>query len=159
MTPITDLRIMLELGGRSCVVLGRDLPAQIRASLVERLMGSDRQVVHGERGVRGDWGSSSGERNASRRFLNAFWEGKERGMQGGKPSGGRRDEVEALASHLADALDDRKSLRWYRNVARLLPRETVMDALARAKDAPDGSIRHSRAALFTSIVRPLVTNR
>jgi hypothetical protein len=63
---------------------------------------------------------------------------------------------DGFASYLADALADAKSLAWYRKVVATLPREVVQDAFARARDARREDIRRSRAALFTSIVRPLM---
>ncbi len=71
------------------------------------------------------------------------------------PSGesGRAD-LERIAAHLADALSDWKSLAFFRKVARSVPESVIRDALTRALDLPAASIRRSRAAYFTSIVRP-----
>jgi hypothetical protein len=66
------------------------------------------------------------------------------------------DDVDNFAGYLADAFDDAKSLAWYRKVVRTLPRPVVQDALVRTREARRSDIRRSRAALFTSIVRPLM---
>lgn len=62
------------------------------------------------------------------------------------------NEVERVATHLASALRDEKSIAYFRLVARVLPREVICDALTRALDAR--SVRRSRGALFAHLVRP-----
>ncbi len=91
--------------------------------------------------------------NAFKNKSGALRSGVKEGVQG-KPSGG--DDVDNFASYLADALDDRKSFAWYCKVVAHLPREVVLDAFQRARDTRRQDIRRSRAALFTSIVRPLM---
>ena len=70
-------------------------------------------------------------------------------MRDGSPQA----DVEADASFIADAFDDRGSLAWYRVVVGTVPREFLWDAFARARDVGRCKLRRSRAALFSSIVR------
>jgi hypothetical protein len=65
----------------------------------------------------------------------------------------------AFASYLADRLDDAKSFAWYRMVVSQVPRSVVEAALVRALDVPARSVRKSRAAIFTSLVRHHVRSR
>jgi hypothetical protein len=64
------------------------------------------------------------------------------------------NDIDRVAAHLADSLRDWESIVFFRQVARAVPREVIRDALTRALDAPRESVRRSRAALFTHIVRP-----
>lgn len=73
--------------------------------------------------------------------------------------GSLNPEVERIACHLADRLDDTKSLAFYRRVAASIPTEVIRDALARALDLRPASVRRSRAAYFTSLVRPHLQRR
>jgi hypothetical protein len=68
-------------------------------------------------------------------------------------------EVERTACYLADRLDDSKSLAFYRRVAASVPAEVIRDALTRALDLRPANVRRSRAAYFTSLVRPYLQHR
>ncbi|MEO5927659.1 MAG: hypothetical protein ABIO72_03070 [Patescibacteria group bacterium] len=64
--------------------------------------------------------------------LNAFQDhsGIRKGLTsiaGGESTTAPDDDVDKLCNHLADALDDRHSLAWYRQVVRLVPRELVLE--------------------------------
>jgi hypothetical protein len=148
------LEITLTLGSHSRRVDGRELVAAMRisptlATLVRLATGwSDAAVVHGEGRVRDGRGLPGPNADADRNSLGAFSVG--RGL--GEPTVAA--PVDKIAVHLADALLDRRSLRWYRMVAARVPPDVVRDALARALDLAPENVRRSRAALFTSLVRP-----
>jgi hypothetical protein len=72
---------------------------------------------------------------------------------------GLRPEVEKTACYLADRLDDGNSLAFYRLVAEHVPTEVIRDSLTRALDLPAANVRRSRAAYFTSLVRPHLQGR
>lgn len=145
------LRVVLELGSRRVETDAQELEALLA---VPGLAGRLLALVLGERG-----GGGSERLPLPPETLERFSEKRCVGGQGrglGKPSGGTA--VDNFAGYLADALDDRKSLAWYRKVVAELPHEVVRDAFVRARDTRREDIRRSRAALFTSIVRPLLTH-
>lgn len=61
----------------------------------------------------------------------------------------------ALAEHLADALDDRISLPCYRRLTREHPHELLERALDLAREVPAELLRRRRGAYFMGIVRKL----
>jgi hypothetical protein len=80
----------------------------------------------------------------------------EEGYQGGE---GAEEEavdnrVARLADYLAERLRDEKSLRFYRQVARQVAPDAILEALTAALDLRPGDIRVSRAAYFTALVLP-----
>jgi hypothetical protein len=77
--------------------------------------------------------------------------------KGGEPEGNHRgQEAERLAAYVADRLNDWKSHRFFLATARRVPREVILDALARAIDIPQADVRRSRAAYFTAVIRSYV---
>jgi hypothetical protein len=70
-----------------------------------------------------------------------------------------RPEIEKTACYLADRLDDGNSLAFYRFVAEHVSAEVIRNSLTRALDLPAANIRRSRAAYFTSLVRPHLQGR
>jgi DNA-binding MarR family transcriptional regulator len=64
------------------------------------------------------------------------------------------DGNEAMAQYILEQLGDRKSLGFYRKVARLMPEGVIYRALSETKDADlTGRIRRSRGACFTDLVK------
>jgi hypothetical protein len=77
--------------------------------------------------------------------------------KGGEPEGNHLgQEAERLAAYLADRLNDWKSHQFFLATARRVPREVILDALARAIDIPQSDVRRSRAAYFTAVIRGYV---
>ena len=70
-----------------------------------------------------------------------------------------RPEIEKTACYLADRLDDGNSLAFYRLVAEHVTSEIIRNSLTRALDLPAANVRRSRAAYFTSLVRPHLQGR
>ncbi len=68
-------------------------------------------------------------------------------------------EIRHKALVLAQQLDDERSLAFYQLVVRKIPEHIIRDALTRALDVPRRDVRRSRAALFTSIIRPHLPRR
>ncbi len=64
------------------------------------------------------------------------------------------DNSERIARHVAAALNDEKSIAWYRIVARRVGQDIIREALSRALDVPARDLRRSRGAIFTALVRP-----
>ncbi len=75
---------------------------------------------------------------------------------GGRAERSPQYDVERDASYLADAFDARGSLDFFRLVAATVPQPILWDAFVRARDAPRTSVRRSRVAIFTAIVRDYV---
>ncbi len=149
MTIPSDLHVVVTLGSRRLELSGADFNRQ-----GFRVVGGFLQaLVGGERGTIGREGLSlSPNANASEKRVYHKRSGVKEGVQG-EPSGGSDAvDVDNFASYLAHALDDEKSMPFIRRVVVALPREVVLDAFHRARDAT--AIRRSRAALFTSILRP-----
>lgn len=73
--------------------------------------------------------------------------------------GGLRPEIERTACYLADRLDDGHSISFYRLVAESVPNHVIREALTRALDVKAANIRRSRAAYFTSLIRPHLQRR
>jgi hypothetical protein len=143
------------LGRVACAKLVQVVLASRRAQAVHR--------AHGKKGGRGIEGQDlSPETNAVQKSIHenafAFGEESEGGVgeagEGGRAAGSPEDKPERIADYLATRLGDEKSLAFYELVAREVPREVIRDALTRALDVPPSKLRRSRAALFTSIVRP-----
>jgi hypothetical protein len=82
-----------------------------------------------------------------------------RGAFGQAREGIPRPQIEKTACYLAERLDDAKSLDFYRRVAASVPTEVIREALARALDLPAANVRRSRAAYFTSLLRPHLQRR
>jgi hypothetical protein len=70
-----------------------------------------------------------------------------------------RPEIENTACYLADRLDDGNSLAFYRLVAEHVATEVIRNSLTRALDLPAANVRRSRAAYFTSLIRPHLQGR
>jgi hypothetical protein len=80
--------------------------------------------------------------------------------KGGESEGNHRgQEAERLAAYLADRLDDWKSHRFFLSIARSVPHEVVLAALASALDVPRADVRRSRAAYFTAVIRRYLAGR
>ena len=145
------LQVALVHAGRRVDLDARELEARLAAP---GLAGSLLQVF-----VR-SLGDTGGSKNlpSSPVTLNAY--SKHSGYSEGSTgiAGNQRAEptttaVDNLASHLADALADPKSVNWYRKVAREVPHHIILAALGRARDLRRADVRRSRAALFTSLIR------
>lgn len=153
------LKVTLTLGSHSRRIDGRELVDAIRASptlaTLVRLATASTGVagdIHGEEGVGvvrdaletngnvNDSDKSALKRSERKRFP--------------KETHPRAPRVEERAAYLADVLQDQHSLAWYRQVVARVPESVIRDALARARDLPEESVRRSRAAYFTSLVRP-----
>lgn len=160
-----DCRVVLEFGAHRRVVALADLVAALalhgQEARVFSIFFADTfpHAVHttpGEGGTTGRMGLSSSEETKNEnenRYISSslpfrdVGEGKEsEGNHGGPPS-------ERLAVYLADRLDDWKSYRFFLGIASSVPREVILDALARALDIPRQSILRSRGAYFTKLVR------
>jgi len=68
-------------------------------------------------------------------------------------------DIRCKALILARQLDDERSLAFYQCAVREVPEHIIRDALTRSLDVPRRDVRRSRAALFTSIIRPLLPKR
>jgi len=174
MTNIDDMLITIALGPRHRTVFARELAEalgvkDVRGALWQLLCGDDRADIHspvdshnsasadpGKKGGRGIEGAPRQEETNERN--NNYQKALALSVSGEGEEGCRGEEGESdklrFAHYLAGRLGDLKSLSFYERVARQLPRETALDALARAVDVHPSSIRRSRAALFTAIVRP-----
>lgn len=65
-----------------------------------------------------------------------------------------------MAQDIADKLDDHKSLRCYRKIAKKIPQDVIYDILSNVKDvALSGKIRKSRGALFVEIIKQYANDR
>jgi len=84
--------------------------------------------------------------------------GEEEGCRG-EDGGETQEFIHSLAEYLADRLDDRRSIAWYRLVASTVGEGVIQDALAKALDVPASRIRKSRGALFTTLIRRHVRGR
>ncbi|MCC6528479.1 MAG: hypothetical protein IT373_37885 [Polyangiaceae bacterium] len=167
MDSFPTLTVTVALGNRSRVLAGQELPDEVRRVLTRLLLEAGAcaaQLDSGKEGEGGGWGSVplpgtvTNERNSDRLFPVVPGKGKEEGS-GEEPSGRDEDDIHSLASYLADALGDRKSLRWYELVARTVPYDVVRHALTRSLDFRRDEVRRSRAAYFTAIVKPYVPRR
>lgn len=147
-----------------------DFGARIADLLPLRLVHSpDGEEKRGEGGDVEGLGSSTVTQNAFQKLYRkalAFGEvgnggAGERGEGASQPVDtlSAAEHIERIAGYLATRLRDEKSLAFYRLVARAVPREVVRDALARALDVPQQSIRRSRAALFAHLMRPHMPRR
>lgn len=151
------LEIILTLGSRSRRVGARELVAAVAmapevATLVRLLLSTTPvQDVHSREGVGDVKGSLQSVENA-----NAFNSIAFRRSDPDRPEGDAdaRELADERAGYLAEALDDHRSHAWYRRVVLSVPESVIRDALMRARDLPTKNVRRSRAALFTSIVRP-----
>ncbi len=106
-----------------------------------------------------DMNGSGNDRKKSTSFSDSFI--PERDEVGGKGCRGRAGEegsleplVDKIALHLAAALDDDRSLRFLRRIANEVPLRTMRWALGIALELEPGEIRKSRAAYFTTLIRP-----
>ena len=151
------LRITLELGTRRREFEAAELAAALDLDGLEPLLlallfrGPYPQLVNKRRGVRGE-GASRKEGNDNDDIYSFVREGeeRERGCRGKE----REEGAEVLAIHLADRLDDRKSLALYRRLARAIPAPIIRDCLARTLDVPRSKVRRSHAAYFTALCLP-----
>jgi hypothetical protein len=159
---VGDLQITLSRAGHTCTLAGAELAKLIDSpAIVIRLTAvlySKSVFGSGKKGTTGIDGAArqdvTNERNG---IENSF--GNRSFMDRGSKGEGIRPEVEQTASHLADRLDDGKSLAFYRLVAGYVPAEVIRDSLTRALDVPAVNVRRSRAAYFTSLVRPYLQGR
>lgn len=165
MIAFPSLTVTLELGTHRRVLVGTELTDGTQRELARLLFSPHptaiHTVIHGKEGEGGGWGSpplpgTIGNEGSQYRFPSVVpGKGKEEGS-GEEPSGRDDDDIHSLASYLADALHDRKSLRWYELVAHTVPHDVVRHALTRALDFRRDEVRRSRAAYFTAIVKPYV---
>jgi hypothetical protein len=72
----------------------------------------------------------------------------------------RNAKHEYLAQEMVDVLRDEHSLGFYRKIAARCPPQAIFEALSAVKQAArDGTIRKSRGALFTALVKESSTPR
>lgn len=157
----TDLVITISLGERRRAITPSKLAealhlSAIRPALLRLLFGAEpipellsSSKPQGGEGVWGRGGTSQPNERNDNVDKNTFPFVHEE-SQGAS----REPDTEALASQLADQLDDPRSIAFYRLVARHVPRRVIEDALVAARDVPRASVRRSRAAIFTSLVKP-----
>lgn len=69
------------------------------------------------------------------------------------------EEERTLAHELAQALNDRPSIGYYRKCAKTIPHEVLRDALSRTMGVKDVDVRASRARIFTSIIENYVLDQ
>lgn len=63
-------------------------------------------------------------------------------------------EIDALVEDILNVCQDRKSIKFYKKVAQLLPADTIYRALSEVKEVRDlGEIKKTKGALFTSLVK------
>ena len=156
------LRVSLELGTRRREFEAAELAAALDQDDLEPVLlallfdGPCPQVVNKRRGTLGG-GDPRKERNANDDMYALVREGeeKEKGCRGKE----REEKAEALAFHLADRLNDHKSLALYRRMAHVVPAGIIRDCLARALDVPRSEVRRSRAAYFTALCLPHLRER
>jgi hypothetical protein len=158
---VGDLQITLARAGRTCTLTGAEvaelvgspgLVIRLAAVLYARGSGLGREG----KGIGGaTQHEETNERNGKEINLKSR-SSRDGGSQG---EGSLRPEVERTACYLADRLDDAKSLAFYRLVAASVPAEVIRDALTRALDLPLAHVRRSRAAYFTSLIRPHLQRR
>lgn len=58
-----------------------------------------------------------------------------------------------VARHLADRLNDHKSLAYYEILARTYPHKLLLDLLAGVLQIPDEKITTNRAAIFVANIK------
>lgn len=158
---VGDLQITLSRAGLTCTVAGAELAKLVGSpGLVIRLAA----VLYARSSALGREGKGMGganrqeetnERNGEQ--INSECRSFRDGVRQGE--GNLRPEIERTACYLADRLDDGHSLAFYRRVAAVVPAEVVRDSLTRALDVKAANVRRSRAAYFTSLVRPYLQRR
>lgn len=160
-SPVGDLRITLSRAGLACTIAGAELAklvgspglvVRLAAVLYAKNSSSERE---GTTGV----GEATRREETNERNDEDIDSGRSFRDRGSKGEGNLSPEVERLASYLADRLNDGHSLAFYRLVAAQVPAEIVRDALTRALDVPAANVRRSRAAYFTTLVRPHLQSR
>jgi|GEM_PF-4480456 len=159
---VGDLQITLARGGRTCTLTGAEVAKLVGSpGLVIRLAAVlySRSFGAGREGATGMGGATRHEETNERNGKQINLESRSFRDGGSKGEGPVRPEVERTACYLADRLDDAKSLAFYRLVAVRVPAEIIREALTRALDLQPASVRRSRAAYFTSLVRPHLQRR
>lgn len=154
---VGDLQVTLSRAGRSCTLASAELAKLVGSpALVIRLAAVlfARSARLGREGTTGMGGTPRYEGTDERNGKEINTDGRSFRDGGSKGEGPVAPDFEKTASYLADRLDDRKSLAFYRLVAASVPSEVIRDALTRALDLERASVRRSRAAYFTSLVRP-----
>lgn len=162
MNQALSLRLTLSLGERCVAValpelvalLGSDAVARLTAVLFRTVQPEDIHSPDGERGGRGSLGLFP--RTRTKNGIEDRVNEPVQTVLGEKGCRGKEgiDGVDNLASYLADALDDSRSLRFFRLVAANVPGDVIRECLTRARDIPRRDIRRSRAAVFTKLVLP-----
>jgi hypothetical protein len=159
---VGDLQITLTRAGHTCTLAGAELAKLIDSpAIVIRLTAVlyARSVFgSGKKGTTGIDGATRQDETNERNGMEVSSENRSFRDRGSKGEG-MRPEFERMASYLADRLDDGKSRAFYRLVAEHVPSEVVRDSLTRALDVPAANVRRSRAAYFTSLVRPHLQGR
>jgi hypothetical protein len=71
------------------------------------------------------------------------------------PAGDKESyEVDLLVQDILEVCQDQKSQGFYRQIARLLPRQDIYQALSEVKEIRDtGEVRTSKGAIFTSLIK------
>ena len=159
---VGDLQITLARAGRTCTIAGAELAKLVGSpGLVIRLAAVlySRGFAAGREGTTGVGGATRQEETNERNGKNINLKPRSFRDGGSKGEGGLRPEAERTACYLADRLDDGKSLAFYRLVAASVPAEVIREALTRALDLKAANIRRSRAAYFTSLIRPHLRHR
>lgn len=63
-------------------------------------------------------------------------------------------EIDVLAEDILEVCQDKKSIEFYKKVARLMPAETIYRTISEVKEVRDlGEIKKSKGALFTSLIK------
>lgn len=159
---VGDLQITLARAGRTCTVAGAELAKLVGSpGLVIRLAAVlyARSSDLGREGTTGLGGATRHGETNERNGKNINPEIRSFRDGGCKGEGEIRPEIEQTACYLADRLDDGHSLAFYRRVAASVPAEVIREALTRALDLKTSAVRRSRAAYFTSLIRPHLQRR
>jgi len=160
-SPVGDLKITLARAGKSCTLTSSELAKlvgspglviRLAAVLYSRSFGARREGTTG-------MGGATGLEETNKRNGKEINSESRSFRDGGSKGEGPRPDIEKTACYLADRLDDAKSLAFYRLVVANVPSEIIRDALTRALDLPAANVRRSRAAYFTSLVRPHLQRR
>lgn len=165
MTPLPTISITLTAGTTSRAVTIADMTAALASpdpySAISRLLfESDPQLANKGKGGWGEEDSrieitNNDNKYSQEKTLNTVSVGEEEGSRG-EEGADDAEFIHSLAEYLADRLQDRHSLAWYRLVAATASHAVIQDALSRTLDVPRSRIRKSRAAYFTALIRPHV---
>ena len=166
MTPITDVRVTIEIGNRrfvtDCATLEAATGAMLRRALIRLALcgpigAEDIHSQTREGGGRGRENVSDNEFNTS--VSEPFVSSRKREVSQTSGLDAIDDAVNAVALALAASLRDDHSERFYHLAASRLPLSLVRQALMQALELDASEVRRSRAAYFTAILRPHLGRR